>query len=134
MEDAEFCSIIDYALDGHDAQRELIDAFAALQERWVRFYPGYVSATIFASVGGDRVYNVVRWASEADYYRFEASSDTEGRAAAIEAAVASVSGRVEPRMTGAPRFRVARVVGPGPRTDAPPAAPDTRGDRRGGES
>lgn len=132
MEEELFYSVIDYEVDGHETQSALIGAFAALQEQWVRFYPGYRSATLLASVGGDRVYNVVCWASEADYYRFEETSDRAGRTAAIETVLAGVPGRVEPRMTGVPRFRVARVVRPGPRPDALPpameAAPPGGGD------
>lgn len=117
--DTGFYSIIDYAVDGPETQRELIDAFAEIQERWVRFYPGYRSARLFASIDGTRVYNVVHWASEADFRHFEETSDTEGRMAAIQAAIDSVPGTAEPRMTGAPRFTVAREVLPGPqRVDA----------------
>ena len=112
MDSDGFYSIIDYAVDGPDSQRRLVDAFAALQERWVRSYPGYRSAQIFASVDGTRVYNVVHWASEAAFRHFEATSDTEGRSAAIQAAVEGVPGWAEPRMTGAPRFRLAHVVVP----------------------
>jgi C-6 monooxygenase len=130
MESDGFYSIIDYEVDGPGSQRELVDAFVELQERWVRFYPGYRSARIFASVDGRRIYNVVHWASEEDYRRFEATSDTAGRSAAIQAAVDGVSGWAEPRMTGAPRFRLARQVGPGPqRTDAVGSAGAGSGDR-----
>lgn len=121
--DTSFYSIIDYAVDGARTQSELIDAFIELQERWVRFYPGYRSARLFASLDGTRVYNVVHWASEADYRHFEATSDTEGRIAAIEAAVAGVSGRAEPRMTGAPWFRIAHEVTPGPAPASGEGAP-----------
>ncbi|MBL7499401.1 antibiotic biosynthesis monooxygenase [Frankia sp. CNm7] len=123
MDDKGFYSIIDYAVDGPDSQRELVEAFAEIQRRWVSFYPGYRSARIFASVDGTRVYNVVHWVSEADFRHFEQTSDTAGRVAAIEAAVAGVRGWAKPRMTGAPRFRVAREVGPGPRPAGAAAAP-----------
>lgn len=102
-------------MDGPETQRQLISLFAGLQERWVRYYAGYQEATILASIGGDRVYNIVRWDSEAHYRRFEEDADSDGRVAAIQAALAGLSGRVEPRMSGEPRFRVARVVRPGPR-------------------
>jgi C-6 monooxygenase len=113
--DAGYYSIIDYAVDGPRSQRELVDAFVDLQERWVRFYPGYRSARIFASVDGTRVYNLVHWATEADFQHFESTSDTAGRVAAIDAAIEQVSGWAEPRMSGPPRFRVAAEVGPGAR-------------------
>ena len=113
--DSGFYSVIDYAVDGTRTQRELIDEFARIQERWVRFHPGYVSATLFADLAGTRVYNLVQWRSAEDFRRFEENSDTAGRIAAIEAALAAVSGTAEPRMTAAPRFTVARKVAPGPR-------------------
>jgi C-6 monooxygenase len=114
-DEGEFYSIIDYAVDGPATQRELIRLFAGLQERWVRYYAGYQEATFFASVNGDRVYSVVRWDSEAHYRRFEEDSDSDGSVAAIQASLAGLSGRAEPRMSGPPLFRVARVVRPGPR-------------------
>ena len=114
-DDGEFYSIIDYAVDGPDTQRELIRVFAGLQERWVRYYAGYQDSTLFASLSGDRVYNVVRWDSEAHYRRFEEDSHSDGRIAAIQASLAGLSGRAEPRMSGPALFRVARVVRSGPR-------------------
>lgn len=107
-----FFSIIDYEVTGHEAQHRLVEELATVQEQWVRSHTGYVSATFFASVGGDRVYNVIEWRSKSDFDRFEAESDTDGRLAAIEAALLAVPGPVEPRMTGAPRFRVVRTVHP----------------------
>ena len=110
---APFYSIIDYAVDGPRSRSELVAAFVDLQERWVRFYPGYCAARIFASHGGRRVYDVVQWASESDYRHFESTSDTRGRLAAIEAAVGGVSGWAEPRMVGAPWFTPVHEVPPG---------------------
>lgn len=116
--DIGYYSLIDYTVDGPETQRELVAAFAELQERWVRFYPGYRSARFLASIDGTRVYNLVHWASEADYRAFEETSDTEGRMAAIQKALDGLSGQAEPRMSGVPRFTVVREVGPGPqRTD-----------------
>jgi C-6 monooxygenase len=117
--DPGFYSIIDYAVDGPKTQQELVEAFAAIQERWVRFYPGYKSARLFASVDGTRLYNLVHWASEEDFRNFEETSDTEGRIAAIQRAVDGVSGTAEPRMSEAPRFTVVREVGPGPQRADP---------------
>lgn len=114
MSDKSFYSIIDYAVDGLATQERLIESFAAIQEQWVRWYPGYVSARLFGSLDGTRVYNLVQWASEEDYRNFESTSDTAGRIAAIETALAELPGTAEPRMTGAPRFRLARRVLPGP--------------------
>ncbi|MFC6883926.1 MULTISPECIES: antibiotic biosynthesis monooxygenase family protein [Actinomadura] len=114
-----FYSIIDYTVDGPETADELVDAFADIQERWVRFYPGYVSSTFLVNVDGTRVYNLVRWASEADYRHFEEVSDTEGRVAAIGAALGGLRGEAEARMTETPRYRVAREITPGPRKDAP---------------
>ncbi|GAA5037517.1 C-6 monooxygenase [Thermocatellispora tengchongensis] len=113
--DSGFYSIIDYTVDGPATQQELVDAFAEIQERWVRFYPGYRSARFLVSLDGTRVYNIVHWESEADFRHFEATSDTEGRMAAIAKALEGLSGTAEPRMSGAPRYRLAREVGPGPR-------------------
>ncbi|MGK5672102.1 antibiotic biosynthesis monooxygenase family protein [Micromonospora sp. URMC 106] len=112
--DSGFYSIIDYTVDGPDTQRELVEAFAEIQERWVRFYPGYRSARFHVSTDGTRVYNIVHWASEADYQNFVRTSDTDGRMAAIGRALAALSGTAEPRMTGAPTYTVVREVGPGP--------------------
>ncbi|MFC5751387.1 antibiotic biosynthesis monooxygenase family protein [Actinomadura rugatobispora] len=113
--DPGFYSIIDYTVDGPDTQRDLVEAFAEIQERWVRFYPGYRSARFLVGVEGTRVYNVVHWASEADFRHFEEVSDTEGRIAAIQQALNGLKGKAEPRMTESPRYTVAREVGPGPR-------------------
>lgn len=110
-----FYSVIDYTVDGVETQCRLIEAFAAIQEDWVRFYPGFRSATFLASLDGTRVYNLVHWASEADFRRFEAVSDNEGRAAAIRQALLELPGKAEPRMSGAPRYVVMREVRPGPR-------------------
>jgi C-6 monooxygenase len=117
--DAGFVSIIDYTTDGHTTQQELVEAFAQIQERWVRFYPGYRSARFHASTDGTRVYNIVHWDDETAYRAFVADSDAEGRMAAIGAALAGLSGSAEPRMSGAPTYRVVHEVGPGPqRTDS----------------
>ncbi|WP_030174024.1 antibiotic biosynthesis monooxygenase family protein [Spirillospora albida] len=117
--DPGFYSIIDYTVDGPDTQRELVKAFAAIQERWVRFHPGYRSARFHVSTDGSRVYNIVHWASEADYRHFVETSDTDGRMAAIDTALKGLSGEAKPRMTGAPTYTVVREVGPGPqRLDA----------------
>lgn len=53
--------------------------------RWVRFYSGYLSARFHVSTDGTRVYNIVRWASEADYRNFVDTSDGEGRIASLNA-------------------------------------------------
>ncbi|TDC64827.1 antibiotic biosynthesis monooxygenase [Actinomadura sp. GC306] len=117
--DSGFYSIIDYTVDGFETQRELVGAFAEIQERWVRFYPGYRSARFHVSLDGTRVYNIVHWDSEADYRHFEATSDTEGRMAAIERALEGLSGKAEARMSGLPHYAVVREVGPGSqRTDS----------------
>lgn len=113
-----FYSVIDYTVDGEPTQNALIEAFATIQEEWVRFYPGYRSARLFASVDGSRVYNIVHWAGEADFRNFERVSDNAGRAAAIEIVLKSLSGKAEPRMSGPPRYRLARAVEPGPAPDA----------------
>ncbi|OYD70739.1 antibiotic biosynthesis monooxygenase [Rhodococcus sp. OK302] len=111
--DAGFYSIIDYTVDGFDTQLELVEAFAEIQERWVRFYPGYSSSRFHLSTDGTRVYNIVRWTSEADYRNFVENSDTDGRMAAIEKALAGLSGKAEARMTGVPTYTVVREIGPG---------------------
>lgn len=112
MSDERFFSIIDYEVDGPTSQQQLIDAFVDVQERWVRSHDGYLSARLLASVDGRRVYNLITWASEEQFRRFEEESDTEGRMAALAAAVEGVSGWAEPRMTGPPRFRQVAEVHP----------------------
>ncbi|TDC43834.1 antibiotic biosynthesis monooxygenase [Micromonospora sp. KC213] len=109
-----FYSIIDYTVDSVDTQQELKDAFAEIQERWVRFYPGYRSARFHVSTDGTRVYNIVHWGREADYRNFVETSDTEGRMAAIRKVLEGLSGEAEARMSGAPTYTVVREVGPGP--------------------
>ena len=117
--DTGFYSIIDYTVDGPDTQRELVAAFAEIQERWVRFHHGYRSARFHTSTDGTRVYTIVHWASEADYRTFVATSDTDGRMAAIGKALDGLSGKAEARMTSDPTYVVIRAVGPGPqRADA----------------
>jgi len=116
MGDAQFFSIIDYTVDGPQTQRELVEAFAQIQERRVRFYPGYRSARFLASSDGTRVYNIVAWASEADWRYFDETDDLAERQADIEQALARLSGAAEPRMSGAPRYTLVREVLPGPAT------------------
>ncbi|MFF5446130.1 hypothetical protein [Streptomyces sp. NPDC012888] len=108
----EFASIIEYAVDGPATQRELVAAFVPLLHRWVAGHPGYVSARFHASTDGLRVSNVVTWASEAHYRAFLDTSDTPGRLAAIEAALAALSGTTEYAVPGAPTYRVLAEVGP----------------------
>lgn len=117
--DPGFYSIIDYTVDGTQTQRELVDAFAAIQERRVRSFPGYRSARFFASLDGTRVYTIVAWDSEDDWRRFDETDDRRQRAADIRQAIEGLSGHAEPRMSGAPRYRLVREVRPGPlRTNA----------------
>ncbi|AQA20800.1 antibiotic biosynthesis monooxygenase family protein [Rhodococcus sp. MTM3W5.2] len=110
--DTGFYSIIDYTVDGPRTQTELVEAFAELQTRWVSFYPGYRSARFHVSTDGSRVYNIVHWASEADYRNFVETSDTEGRMSAIGAALKTIAGKAEPRISGIPTYTVVREVGP----------------------
>jgi C-6 monooxygenase len=114
-----FYSVIEYTVDGPATQRELVAAFAEIQERWVRYYAGYRSARLLGSVDGTRVYNLVHWASEAHYRAFEETSDTTGRMAAIQEALDGLSGHAESRMSGPPRYTVLREVGPGPQRTGP---------------
>ncbi|WP_156722343.1 antibiotic biosynthesis monooxygenase [Streptomyces apocyni] len=107
-----FYSIIDYTVDSAQTQEELVAAFAKIQEEWVRFYPGYRSARFHVSTDGTRVYNIVHWAREADYRNFVETSDTEGRMAAIQQALDGLAGKAEPRMSGAPTYRVVREISP----------------------
>lgn len=111
--DHGFYSIIDYTVDGPDTRDALVRAFAEIQERWVSTHPGYRSARFHASTDGTRVLNIVHWASEADYRTFVETSDTEGRMAAIAAALAELPGKAELRMTEAPTYQVVAEVGPG---------------------
>lgn len=53
--DSGFYSIIDHTVDGFDTQRELVEAFAEIQERWVRFYPGYRSSRFEIAPGPQRL-------------------------------------------------------------------------------
>lgn len=110
--DRGFYSFIDYTVDGRETQDELVKVFAEIQDQWVSFYPGYRSARFHVSTDGTRVYNIVHWASEADYRSFVENSDTEGRMAAIEKALEGLAGKAEPRMTGVPTYTVVREVGP----------------------
>ncbi|MCB5178503.1 antibiotic biosynthesis monooxygenase family protein [Streptomyces antimicrobicus] len=109
-----FASIIEYEVDGPQTQAAFVAAFAELAERWVRSAPGFVSARFHAGTDGTRVHNVVTWRDEDAYRAFVETSDTEGRLAAIEAAVAGLPGTAVYRGTGAPTYRVVREVGPGP--------------------
>ncbi|WP_436773618.1 antibiotic biosynthesis monooxygenase [Yinghuangia sp. YIM S09857] len=120
--DTGFYSIIDYTVDGPATQAELVDAFAEIQVQWVRFHPGYRSARFHISTDGTRVYNIVSWESEAAYRDFVATSDTDGRMAAIQGVLDGLTGTAEPRMTGAPTYRVVREIGPGAAPGDAPAA------------
>lgn len=107
-----FYSIIDYTVDGPETQRALVEAFAEIQERRVRSYPGYRSARFLASTDGSRVYTIVSWASEADFRHFDETDDMEARQADIRRALAGLPGKAEPRMSGAPRYVLMREVRP----------------------
>ncbi|WP_410627871.1 antibiotic biosynthesis monooxygenase family protein [Amycolatopsis sp. cmx-8-4] len=113
--DTGFYSIIEHAVDGPETQRALVDAFAEIQQRWVRFYPGYVSARFHVSTDGTRVYNIVSWASETDYRNFVATSDTDGRMTAIQTAMDLLSGKAEARVSATPTYTLAREISPEPR-------------------
>jgi C-6 monooxygenase len=113
--DTDFYSIIDYTVDGPQTQRELVDAFAEIQERRVCFYAGYRGARLLASLDGTRVYNIVGWATEADWRHFDETDDPEQRMADIERALAGLSGTAEARMSGGPRYALMREVPPAPR-------------------
>lgn len=112
--DARFFSIIDYTVDGPETQRELVEAFAEIQQRRVRSYPGYQWARFLASADGTRVYNIVAWASEADWRYFDQNDDLTERQADIEQALASLSGTAELRMSESPRYTLMREVRPDP--------------------
>lgn len=103
--DNQFYSIIDYSVDSAETQAAVISAFADIQRKWVASYPGYGSAKFLASPDGTRVLCIVGWASEADFARFEAISDSEGRAAAIQNALQKLSCSAERRS-----FRLAETV------------------------
>lgn len=105
-----FYSIIDYTVDGPSTQQALIDAFAEIQERRVRHFPGYRSARFFASLDGTRVYNLVAWDSADDWRHFDETDDLEARTADIRDALERLPGHAEPRMSGAPRYRLVREV------------------------
>ncbi|MDG4795655.1 antibiotic biosynthesis monooxygenase [Micromonospora sp. WMMD1082] len=111
-DDAGFYSIIDYTVDGPQSQHELIEAFAEIQERRVRHYPGYRSARLLASQDGTRVYNVVAWQSEAHWRHFDKTDDLQERQADIDRAVDGISGTATPRMTNTPRYDLVREVLP----------------------
>lgn len=102
-----YYSIIDYRVDGPQAQAAIVSAFAEIQRQWVASYPGYRSARFLTSTDGDRVLCVVTWDSEEDFRHFEAVSDTEGRSAAIGRALAGLSATAERKS-----FRLARTVKP----------------------
>ncbi|WP_238010028.1 antibiotic biosynthesis monooxygenase [Dactylosporangium sp. AC04546] len=102
-------SVIDYPVDGPAAQSSVVEAFAAIQEQWVRHHRGYRSARFLASTGGDRVCALVHWDSEADLRAFEAATDTAGLDAAIARALGGLTGVGAPRLT---RYRVVREVLP----------------------
>lgn len=112
--DAQFFSIIDYTTDGPETQQELVEAFAEIQQRRVRSYPGYRWARFLASADGTRVYNIVAWASEADWRHFDDNDDLAERQADIEQALSGLSGTAEPRMSGSPRYTLMREVRPNP--------------------
>ncbi|MDS1270150.1 antibiotic biosynthesis monooxygenase [Lipingzhangella sp. LS1_29] len=108
--DTGFYSIIDYTVDGQETQLALVNAFTQIQEEWVRSYPGYRGAQFLVNTDGTRVFTIVRWASEADYRNFVATSDGAARMAAIENALAGLSGTAELRMTEAPTYTLAWEV------------------------
>lgn len=110
----EFYSIIDYTVDGPLTQRELINAFADIQERRVRHRPGYRGARFLASSDGTRVYNIVAWDSEQAWRQFDNTDDPQARDADIAGALEKLTGHAEPRMSGAPRYTLLRRVDPSP--------------------
>lgn len=107
MDTRDFLSVIDYIVDSPQTQEAVVSAFADIQRKWVATYPGYLSAQFLASTDGTRVKCIVRWASEADFIHFEAISDTQGRAKAIQQALEGLSCTAERRS-----FRLVSSVGP----------------------
>jgi C-6 monooxygenase len=83
-----FVIILEYTVEGPEQQRQLVEGLAELGKQWVRFHPGFLSARFHVSTDGTRMVNFVNCASEGDYRNFLASSDTEGRIAAIEEVLA----------------------------------------------
>jgi len=83
-----FVIILEHTVEGPKQQRQLVEGLAELEKQWVRFHLGFLSARFHVSTDGTQVVNFVNWASEDDYRNFLASSDTEGRIAAIEEVLA----------------------------------------------
>lgn len=114
--DSGFIIILDYTVDGPEQQRQLVDGLAELVKQWVRPHPGFLSAKFHSSTDGTRVINFVHWASEEDYHNFLENSDTDGRIAAIEQALANVSGTVVSPMDSTPNtspsYTIHRTVTP----------------------
>ena len=110
-----FVIILEYTVEGPEQQRQLVEGFAELGKRWVRFHSGFLSARFHISTDGTRVVNFVNWASEEDYRNFLANSDPEGRIAAIEEVLANVSSPLDSANPTIPGFTVYRTVEPGPR-------------------
>lgn len=117
--DPDFVIILDYIADGPEQQRQLVNGLAELMEQWVSPHSGFLSAKFHTSTDGTQVINIVHWASEKDYRNFLTNSDTDGRIAAIEQALANVSGTVSSPLDSnpdkIPSYTIHRTVTSDPR-------------------
>ncbi|MDL5511112.1 antibiotic biosynthesis monooxygenase [Arenibacter sp. M-2] len=110
--DLGFYSIIEYDVDTPDVQDLFVELFAEVQEKFVAPYPGYISSTFVASIDGKRIYNLVHWASEADFDHFEKVSDAKSRLEAREQVISKLKDKAHFREVGSPRYRVLKTVTP----------------------
>lgn len=83
-EDETFTQVVRFDV-APERQEALIAAIVAEVERWVRFQPGFVSATFHASLDGQHVLNYAQWASEAAFRAFTQHPESKRLSAAIRA-------------------------------------------------
>lgn len=102
-EDDAFTQVVRFEVEP-DKQGALIAAIAAEVERWVCRRPGFVSATLHASLDGRHVLNYARWRTEADFAAFTDDPESERLGAAVCAAGPSRGPEATP-------YRVVRSIG-----------------------
>lgn len=66
-ESNRYVTLINTFVVDPDRQQELLDLLNEATEKTMRHQPGFISASIHASVDGNRVVNYAQWATQEDF-------------------------------------------------------------------
>ncbi len=68
-----------------DRQKAVVSSLSSFTEQHARFHPGFVGASVHASLDGHRVINYVQWQSQADLAAMMASPQAKAHVAEVAA-------------------------------------------------